>query len=103
MDNTIIVLVLQSGSTKPVVKEINNNLKDLQEIVGGYIEVISFNANLVIIVNEEGKLLNLSPTMRFRNDVLVGNIIFARTEQSEFISLSDQDIERIQRTLFSDF
>lgn len=103
MDSTIKVLVLQSGSTKPVTKEINNNLKDFQEIVGGYIEVIRLGDNLVIVLNEEGKILHLPPTMKFRNDILVGNIIFARTKQSEFISLSDQDIERIQYSLFSDF
>lgn len=35
------------------------NLEELQELVGGYIEVINLSANKALVVNEEGKLHNL--------------------------------------------
>ena len=36
--------------------DIPNELKDLQAAVGGYIEIVHCNADLVAIVNKEGKL-----------------------------------------------
>lgn len=60
-------------------------LKELQEIVGGYIEIVpAVHSDEVIVVNEEGKLLNLPynpiATLYFQaywdtNDYIVGNVL----------------------------
>ena len=34
-------------------------LKELQEIVGGYIEIIHLTNNKIMVINDEGKLINL--------------------------------------------
>lgn len=60
--------------------EVKNDLHELQRIVGGYIEIVSFaggNPNTVIILDEEGKLKHKTPCAIWRGDVLVGTILFA--------------------------
>ena len=53
------VLIVEPG--KPArVDDIENDLKTLQGIVGGYIETVTpFQEDVVLIVNEEGKLKGL--------------------------------------------
>ena len=38
---------------------IKNELKEMQELVGGYIETVMFTDNLIIVCNEEGRLIPL--------------------------------------------
>lgn len=59
------------------VANISATLENLQRTVGGYIEVVQVDEDVVIICNEEGKLLGLEPNMFFRGDTLVGTIIAA--------------------------
>jgi hypothetical protein len=35
------------------------SLEELQEIVGGYIEIVSLMDNEIMVINEEGKLIDL--------------------------------------------
>lgn len=84
---------------KPVVKDIPNELRDLQEAVGGYIETLSiFNDNVTIIINEEGKLNELpeNRVLNFRDGVepLVGNILIVGVNLDDFADLTDEQIER---------
>lgn len=41
------------------IKDIKNDLKELQGIVGGYIETVTITSDAVVICNEEGRLLSL--------------------------------------------
>ena len=65
------------------VTNISPRLENLQKTVGGYIETISNDA-FTIICNEEGKLLNLEPNMRYCGDVLRGTIIVCGVDGDEF-------------------
>ncbi|MBP3930248.1 MAG: DUF3846 domain-containing protein [Peptostreptococcaceae bacterium] len=68
------------------LKVIENTLHTFQEIVGGLIEVpfVShklYEKGIDIIINEEGKLLDLKPSMVVMNegkiiDIIHGNVIF---------------------------
>lgn len=59
--------ILLKEPNKPFeVKEIENNLETLQQLVGGYIEVVPYKDNIAIICDEE-----------------------------DFISLTDKQIEEI--------
>lgn len=82
------VLVLSNGELKE--KEIQNALEDLQQIVGGYIEIPflsrEFNENKIdTIINEEGKYIDgLNPEIAVIKkdtntilDIVYGNCIFA--------------------------
>ena len=62
-------------------------LAEMQEIVGGNIEMVFLPNHMVMVVNEEGKLFNLplnaTATLlmnRFSDDFIVGNVLL--TNQS---------------------
>lgn len=83
-----------------IVKEIRNNLDTLQGIVGGYIEIpyISqelYNRGIDIVINEEGKLMGLIPTIYIVKDGKVvdtinGNAIFTSHDEEGNLSSLDQ-------------
>jgi Domain of unknown function (DUF3846) len=67
---------LQTGQTRDIVTEKPLSLKRLQQLVGGYIEMVwtgePYKSNC-LMVNEEGRLLGLPPNPHFPQ--LVGNVI----------------------------
>lgn len=100
-----IQVVIVEPNKKPYKENIPNDLKAFNKIVGGYIENVFIGnttkrANLGLIVNEEGKILNLPYNRRiFGNsgyyDILVGTIIItAYNLHGENISLTDQEAEK---------
>lgn len=100
-DNQIRVVLLKPKQRAEVLV-INNDLKTLQELVGGYIEVITERAGqrnfpAVLIVNEEGKLLRLEPNIGTGYDVLVGNIVICAAAGEEFGSLSTKQANLLSR------
>lgn len=64
--------------------EVANELEALQELVGGYIETVQIATNLAMIVNEEGKLMNLPDNFRFGNDMIKGTALFVGVAGDEF-------------------
>lgn len=88
--------ILLKEPNKPFeVKEIENNLETLQQLVGGYIEVVPYKDNIAIICDEEGKLKGKEINISFSYDVIVGNCLFVGTDEEDFISLTDKQIEEI--------
>lgn len=68
----------------------------LQSEVFGYIETISttpfYEQNIVIIVNEEGKLRAMPVNFQTRNDVIVGPAVFTDDGGDTFESLTERQI-----------
>ena len=64
---------------------ISNTLQNLQNHVGGYIECITLAANVVIICNEEGRLMGLPYNCEIGGIGFVGTIIFAGVEADRFV------------------
>lgn len=63
---------------------IKNELKEMQELVGGYIETVMFAENLVIVCNEEGRLIPLE-----RNILdIYGTFFIVGVSGDEFRSLT---------------
>jgi len=86
------LMVLSNGEFK--ARDINNELEDLQKIVGGYIEIPylkeTFTKNGIdVIINEEGKFIDgLRPEIAVVDnltgdvfDVIMGNCIFASHDE----------------------
>ena len=80
---------------EPQVIEIEDTLKNLQTLVGGYIEyVYPFNDNVAIICNEEGKLIGLEPNRDMGWDTIVGTfLVVGVTDDGENTSLTDEQIK----------
>jgi len=72
------------------------DLAEMQEIVGGYIEIVFLGINketkkpMILVVNEEGKLnklpFNMKATQLYHNcvgpyDVIVGNVLYCEHKQ----------------------
>jgi Domain of unknown function (DUF3846) len=79
------------------IETIPNTLEAKQKIVGGYIEVIRMDG-FDIIINEEGKLIDLEPNFGIYGgqDYVAGTAIFAGVnyETGDFKSLNE-----VQKTL----
>lgn len=105
------VMVLTNGEFE--TREITNELRDLQEIVGGYIEIpyLSevFSENEIdIIINEEGKFIDsLKPEIAVVEtnsgdilDIIFGNCIFAsHNQEGETTELNKEQVRIIKNKL----
>ena len=90
--------LLVKPQVTPVEIETDGSLTELQNLVGGYIEAPCLFPDVDIIINEEGKLMNL-PYNRWLShngkfiDILVGNIvIIAHDDEGETIGLTEEQI-----------
>ena len=105
------VLVLTNGNFE--TKDIENDVAELQKIVGGYIEIPflkeSFTKNGIdVIINEEGKFIeSLRPEIAVVDrltgqilDVIIGNCIFAsHDEDGEMIALTEEQYKIVMEEL----
>lgn len=92
-------IVVKKVGQKPEAKEINGELHEMQEIVGGYIECINIVENILCVCNEEGKLMGLTPNFAFGEDIIVGDVFFCVGGEEDFESLSDDQIEFLMVTM----
>lgn len=81
----------------PRTMVIPNELGVLQQLVGGYIEVVKLG-RILILVNEEGKLEQLEKNFRVEvyDDTIRGSAVFVRANGAEFDSLTGKDIEELR-------
>ncbi len=100
----IKVVVKQVGE-QPKVKVIENNIKALQEIVGGSIEMVRVpftNEMLYMVCNDTGKLDNLPVNFYepARCDIIVGNVFFTAGDyEGNLIDLTNEQIRAIKSYL----
>ena len=105
------VLVLSDGELK--AKEIGTKLEDLQEIVGGYIEIPFLSKKFLehdidIIINEEGKFIDelnaeIAVVQRGTNsilDIVYGNCVFASHDaEGNTVSLNNEQMRIVMEEL----
>lgn len=63
---------------------IDNDLKALQEYVGGYIETVTVSDKVCVICNEEGRLLDLPYNVTFVGHRFYGAILIVGVKGEEF-------------------
>ena len=66
--------IIKEPGKAPVEKEIQNTLRALQEAVGGYIEPVMVEEDLVVICDEEGRLKGKPYNCWFDGISFVGTI-----------------------------
>lgn len=79
------------------VTNISATLKNLQNIVGGYIETVTIRPGVVVICNEEGRIAGLDPNCAVKVESLlgcgtvdfVGEIIVVGADGDEFCDLPE--------------
>lgn len=98
-------VIYKEPGKEPRTMVIPNELKVLQDLVGGYIETLKIADNVVMIFNEEGKLLDLAPNFFVGAiaDVILGPVIIVGEDGDEFTSLSEDNIAFISGILRGGF
>lgn len=86
----------------PIEMKIENSLEEKQKLVDGLIEVIPYK-DVLLICNEEGKLLNLDPNLIFDFDYIAGNCFAVGDDYQNagFKSLTDKQIEELKKDFTS--
>ena len=64
---------------------IPNDLKTLQGIVDGYIEIVTVD-DICVVCNEEGKIRGMQPNITFGGHDFVGTIVMTGPEGDELTS-----------------
>lgn len=67
---------------------ISDSLENLQRIVGGYLEMLAIDEENVLIVNEEGKLMNLEKNFKIPGDMIVGEVIITGYKDGELTDVT---------------
>ena len=95
------VLIIEPEK-KPYVKEIGDDLKDLQRVVGGFIECVYID-DVALVVNDENKF-NGTPFNRAiydecgnAVDYIFGTFFICGLGEEDFSDLPDKEIERFAK------
>ena len=103
------VLVVEP-ERRPKVREIDDSLKAMQEIVGGYIQPIyPFDDPIALVCNDEGRLMNLPANRGLRGedeklyDIVFGTFFLcgAPADSDHFTDLTPEQIEQYQRRFYT--
>lgn len=107
-----VVIITPEGKIEE--REIEMTLKNLNEILGGHIETVpGFYIpqlrcqNILLLVNETGKIDNLKPTIAVIDEtlnlaeILVGNVVCIGLDPAEddFTGLTDAQVEAIKENI----
>lgn len=78
----------------PYEMTVADQLPDLQETVGGHIEVLDNGDGTLIICNEEAKLMGMDGNRRLAGDVIAGSFFVVGVQGENFRSLTDDEMQR---------
>ena len=103
-DDPMRILVVEP-TKDPYVKEIDGSLASMQAIVGGFIQAVEpfDDPNVLLLCNEEAKLLGLPENRFLRNrngipyDIIHGTFFLAQGSGESFCSLTDKQIQTYTR------
>lgn len=96
-ERQILVVVKEPGKPARVDPLFDNTLVAFQSAVGGYIECVpvGYALDVVLICNEEGKLLGLPFNVRLGFDDVVGTVVVCGVRGEEFASLKASRIPMV--------
>ena len=101
-ENQILVVIKEPGKAPYVDPLFENTLEAFQLGVGGYIECVGIGPDLVMILNEEGKLRGLPFNFSYGLDDIVGTVIVCRVAGEEFASLKSYMVPMVLQLLRRD-
>ena len=98
-EKKILVLIKEPGKLANLEPLFDNTLEAFQKAVGGYIEAVTIRDDLVLICNEEGRLLGLDPNVVINGIEFVGPVIVAGVKGDEFSSIKSSLVPKIWKML----
>lgn len=93
MPKTLRVLMVEPHES-PYELFITDQLDDLQETVGGLIEVIGNGDGTLLVCNEEAKLNGMDGNRRIDGDVIAGSFFVVGEDGEGFRSLTDEEMQK---------
>lgn len=102
------ILVIEP-ERRPEVREIEDSLTTMQQIVGGLIQPIYLDDSVALICNDEGKLMNLPANRGLRDengqmyDIVFGTFFLcgAPADSDHFTSLTQEQIEQYRKMFYT--
>ena len=102
------VLVVEP-ECRPEVREIDDSLKAMQEIVGGLIQPIYLKNSVVLVCNDAGKLMDLPANRGLRDkngqlyDIVCGTFFLcnAPPDSDHFTSLTSEQIKQYRERFYT--
>ena len=91
--------IIKNPGQPAFIRQIDNKLSALQDLVGGDIQTVDLPHGVIMIVNEEGKLMGLKPNFRLEHDLIVGTAVFVSADGEEFAGLSERQENYIWRMM----
>jgi len=80
---------------------LKNELRDLQEAVGGLIDIIGLDENTCILLNDEGKLIGLEGNRRLGDDIIAGTFyVCGNDAEGNLTSLNDADMKKYEELFY---
>jgi len=94
---------------RPEVREIDDSLKAMQQIVGGLIQPIYLDDSVALVCNDEGKLMDLPPNRGlWDKDGQIYDIVFGTfflcgvpADSDHFTSLTTEQIEQYRKMFYT--
>ena len=101
MKNEILVVVKMPGE-KAEKKLLNGNdmLKELQHLVGGYIEKLPYHdEDFSVLVNEEAAFNDMPVNCKVDDYMVLGPVVIIKNGLSDFESLSEKEAQKFVNSL----
>ena len=97
--------IYKAPGKDPQRVDIGNDLKVMQQLVGGRIETLRISDNGILVMNEEGKLLGLEENFYFGaiGDTIVGPVLVVGEDGEDFASLPNDEAAEIFRIMRGGF
>lgn len=98
-------VIQKNAKQMPKVVEIDGSLESMQKIVKGHIEILPLDRDIVIVLNEEGKLKNLPVNFMVHMvqcsplyiETIVGDVFICKVNGEDLIGLNDDEINYFMR------
>ena len=91
-----ITVVLKKPGEAPEFVLVENELKPLQDLVGGYIEAVTWDPDTVMLVNEDGKSKGLARNFGWCGDIIVGPAVWAGVDGEEFTDVDPDVLDEVE-------
>ena len=98
-ESKIFVVIKEPGKAPVIEPMFDNSLESFQKAVGGYIETVTISDDLVIICNEEGRLMDLPMNVDVSGIGFVGTIVVAGVDGEEFSSVKSRYVPLVLQLL----
>ena len=85
----VMKVLVKEPNEKWHVQEIENTLESLQGIVGGHIETVTMGQDVVMICNEEGRILGLPYNCTVGGVSFCGTVAIVGADEEDFADCPD--------------